>query len=357
MNNKIRVCLIVSGFVGKKHAAAYRNQYNAKLQVVCDTNEDSAKTLAEEYGFERVETDWHKAVSAEDVDLVCVCVPNNAHFEIVSEAIKYGKHVSCEKPLGLNSSESEKLVKMAKEKGIIATCCYNIIRVPAITYAQKIIKSGDLGKVVCFKGSYDNDRLANPNAPFEWRMLKKNATGGSLCDLAINILAVSQFLVGDIISVCGMTDIVHPKRKDGKGNLIEVENDDIAQFICSYKNGAMGYISSNRVAPGSKQDMRFEIQFTEGTIRFSLERMNEIQIYRFNENGFSTVISDEKEWFCTGYEELKTIDAHEFLNNIKNQISPDSDFSFATKIDYVIESVLESTDKKTWINVKSSFIE
>lgn len=353
MDNKVKVCLIGSGFVGKKHAAAYRNQSDAKLQVVCDTNEDSAKLVAEEYGFERVETNWYKAVAAEDVDLVCVCVPNNLHFEMVSEAIKHRKHISCEKPLGLNSSESEKLVLLAKEKGIVADCCYNIIRIPAITYAKKIISSGDLGKIVCFRGKYDNDRLVDPNITFEWRMLKKNAIGGSLCDLAINILAVSQFLVGDIVSVCGMTDVIHLKRKDSNGNLVEVENDDIAQFICSYQNGAMGYISSNRVAPGSKQDMQFEIQFTKGAIRFSMERMNEIQIYKFGENGFSTVISDKQGWFCIGYEELKTLDAQVMLNNIKNKTCPETDFRFATKIDYVIESVLESAIKRTWINVKT----
>lgn len=132
MKEKIRLCLIGSGFVGKKHATAYMQQHGVKLQVVCDTNEVSARKLAEEYEFERVETNWHKAVSAEDVDLVCVCVPNNAHFEIVSEAIKHNKNISCEKPLGMNRSESEKLAKLAKKKEIIGACCYNIVRLPQL---------------------------------------------------------------------------------------------------------------------------------------------------------------------------------------------------------------------------------
>lgn len=354
MSDKIRVCLIGSGFAGKKHAAAYMNHREAKLQVVCDTNEDSARMLAEEYGFERVETDWHRAVGAEDVDLVCICVPNNVHFEIAAEAIRHGKHISCEKPLGLNGSESEKLTQLAKEKGVIAACCYNIIRIPAIAYAKKLIQSGELGKLVCFRGSYDNDRLVDTDVPFEWRMLKKNAKGGSLCDLAINILAVSQYLAGDIESVCGMTDVVHAKRKDSHGELMEVENDDVAQFICLYKNGAMGYISSNRVAPGSKQDMRVEAQFAKGAIRFSMERMNEIQIYRSGEKGFTTVISDENGWFCVGYEELKALDACALLESIKSKTCPDADFCFAMKVDDVIDSVLESVDKRKWIDVKSS---
>lgn len=352
MKDKIKVCLIGAGFVGDKHAAAYKQQNNAKLQVICDKNESFAKEIAKKYGFERIETDWNKAVQAEDVDLVCVCVPNNAHFEIVSEAINCGKNIACEKPLGVNGMESQKLLHLAKEKKIVATCCYNIIHIPAIRYAKKILESGKLGRIVCFRGSYDNDRLSNEDAPFEWRMLKKNSKGGSLCDLAINILAISQFLIGDIASVCGMTEIIHPKRKDRNENLVEVENDDIAQFICSYRNGAMGYISSNRVAPGSKQDMKFEIQCTKGAIRFALERMNEIQIYQLGKDGFSTVISDETGWFCTGYEELKSLDAQILINNIKNKTYPKIDFSFATKIDLIIESVLESVENKKWINVK-----
>lgn len=352
MEDKIKVCLIGAGFVGRKHAAAYAQQNNAKLQVICDKDESSAKILAKEYGFERIETNWHKAVQTEDVDLVCICVPNNVHFEIASEAINHGKNIACEKPLGLNGAESEKLIYLAKEKGIIATCCYNIIRIPAIGYAQKIIKSGKLGKIVCFRGSYDNDRLADSDASFEWRMLKKNSEGGSLCDLAINILAISQFLVGDIVSVCGMTDIIYTKRKDFKGDFIEVENDDVAQFICSYKNGAMGYISSNRVAPGSKQDMKFEIQLTKGAVRFSLERMNEIQIYQLGQDGFLNIISDQNGWFCVGYEELKSLDAQMLLTNIRNKTYPEIDFGFATKIDYTIESVIESAKKKKWIDVK-----
>ena len=356
MRNKIRVSLIGAGFIGEKHAMAYKSQNDVKLKVICDRNESLAKILSNKYSFERVETDWHKAVSAKDIDLVCVCVPNNIHYEIVSEAIRCGKHISCEKPLGLNSDESEKLLLLGKEKEIIANCCYNIIRIPAIVHAKKIIDSGELGKFVCFRGSYDNDRLANPDAPFEWRMLKKNANGGSLCDLAINILAISQFLVGDISSVCGMTNIIHKKRKDFNSNIIEVENDDIAQFICEYKNGAMGYISSNRIAQGSKQDMKFEIHLTKGSIKFSLERMNEIMIYKVGDNGYSIVISDENGWFCKGYDELKIIDTQILLNNIKNGVQSDTDFCFATKIDCVIASILESANKKKWINVKSEFI-
>lgn len=275
----MKIGIIGLGFVGQLHLKVLE-YLKLGIKIECYVYDISPNIVKE---FEK--NNNCKAVNTfeellNNVDAVIVATPTFTHYNLVMESLKRGKHVSCEKPLGLDSDESEKLLWLEKEKGIIANCCYNIIRIPAIVYAKKIIDSEKLGEIVSFRGSYDNDRLVNPKSPFEWRMIKKYSNGGSLCDLGINILAVSQFLVGDITSVCGMTNVIHKKRKDLKGNIMEVENDDIAQFIFEYKNGAMGYISSNRVAPGSKQDMKFKIHLTKGAIRFSLERMNEIMIYK-----------------------------------------------------------------------------
>lgn len=347
-----RIAIIGAGIVGRKHAAAYASLPNMKLQIVCDSNKNFAIQLTNRFRFERIETDWHKAVNASDVDIVCICVPNHLHFAIASEAIRAGKHIMCEKPLGMNCKESEELARLAADNKILASCCYNLIHIPAIQYVKRMITSGELGDLVCFRGSYDNDRLSDPNAMFEWRMCKKNAQGGSLCDLALNILSISQFLFGDILSVSGVTDIVYLKRKDFNGYIKNVENDDVSQFIYTYKNGGMGYISSNRVAVGSKQDMKFEAQLTKGTIRFSLERMNEIHIFKLGERGFTNVIADDKGWFNVGYEELKTLDAKSFLINLYKNSQPKTDFIFASKIDKTIESVIESAKKKQWVTIR-----
>ncbi len=353
MNKYIRVCIIGAGFVGKKHAKAYIEQPNVRLQVICDKDKSSAQKMLNQFHFERIETDWHKAVRSIDVDLVCICVPNYMHYEIAYESIKAGKNVVCEKPLGMNGEESELLTKCAKKENVITSCCYNLIRIPALEYAYKKIQNGDLGKVISFRGCYSNDRLSNPEEPFEWRMKKEYSNGGSLCDLAINVLAISQFLIGDIESVCGMKEIIYKKRlnKDGEDSI--VENDDVAQFMCNYKNGAMGFIFSNRVAPGSKQDMKISIQLTKGAINFSLERINEIQIFQKGNSGFEKIISDDlSDWYCIGYEDLRAMDTKKLLNCIKNKESPINDFEFATKIDYVIENVIKSSENNKWINIR-----
>ncbi|MBR4411736.1 MAG: Gfo/Idh/MocA family oxidoreductase [Firmicutes bacterium] len=351
-DENLRICIIGAGFVGMKHAAAYGASKRAKLQVACDSNFDAASRMAESCGFERIECNWEKAVTAEDVDIVCICVPNHMHFKIAYAALQAGKAVVSEKPLGMNSKESEELAALAEARMAKTSCCYNLVYVPAIQYVKRLIDRGELGELVCFRGCYDNDRLADPNGLFEWRMEKKHAEGGSICDLGLNIIAVSQYLFGDIVSVAAITDIIHGKRADRNGTLYDVENDDIAQFIYTYRNGGMGYISCNRVAPGSKQDMKFEIQFTKGAVRFCLERMNEIQVFRIGQSGYEIVKSDDSGWFNVGYEELKTIDAEHFLSCVSENGTVAVDFDFAAKVDKTIEAVLEAAERSAWVTIK-----
>lgn len=372
MSKTIRVGLIGAGFIGRSHATAYVNQcqfgsdVKVELKVVADPVEAAAKALAESHGFERVTTDWHEVVTADDVDLVCICTPNSQHCEIAMEAARNGKDINCEKPLGMDGDEAEAAAKVIKECGVTATCGFNTMKIPVIAYAKQVIDSGELGELVSFRGSYDTDGLADPNAPHAWRMLAKNSLLGSMGDLAAHVLSISQYLLGDITSVSGMTTIVYDKRKDAKGNVQPVENDDVAQFLCRYANGGIGYISSSRVAPGRKQAEVFEAQFTKGIITFSLERMNEINIYRHadkpTDQGFKNIISAPghgeygRFWsgpgIGIGYEDLKTIEEHDVLDNIANGTKPVVDFVFAAKINRVMDAVLESSKTGAWVDVK-----
>ena len=372
MSKTIRVGLIGAGFIGRSHATAYVNQcqfgsdVKVELKVVADPVEAAAKALAESHGFERVTTDWHEVVTADDVDLVCICTPNSQHCEIAMEAARNGKDINCEKPLGMDGDEAEAAAKVIKECGVTATCGFNTMKIPVIAYAKQVIDTGELGELVSFRGSYDTDGLADPNAPHAWRMLAKNSLLGSMGDLAAHVLSISQYLLGDITSVSGMTTIVYDKRKDAKGNVQPVENDDVAQFLCRYANGGIGYISSSRVAPGRKQAEVFEAQFTKGIITFSLERMNEINIYRHadkpTDQGFKNIISAPghgeygRFWsgpgIGIGYEDLKTIEEHDVLDNIANGTKPVVDFVFAAKINRVMDAVLESSKTGAWVDVK-----
>lgn len=351
MNKDYGLCLIGAGFIGKKYAEVFSGKSSVRLEVMCDINYKNAEDIASRFGFAGIETDWRKAIDNSNVDIVCVCVPNNMHYDIIVSALELNKHVLCEKPLTQSAWQSYQLAQLKSEKQVIAACNYNLIFLPAVKYAKKIIETGQLGQLISFRGYYDNERLSSPDVPFEWRLAKKNSIGGSICDLGINILSISHFLFGKIHSVIGALNIVYSQRKDINGRIRDVENEDLCHFLIKYKNGAIGSINCNRIAAGSKQDMGFIAHFQKGTIRFSMEHMNELHICTSDSTGFTIVNSDDGQWFCIGYEELKTKAVEAFLSNITNRTEPEADLSFAAEIDRVVEAVIQSSTIGQWVEI------
>jgi len=100
MAKELRFGLIGCGFMGRTHSNAYRRlnnffpvEHRAVLKAVCDSNAEKAKAYADVWGYERFETDWTKQVGAADIDVIDICVPNNAHRDIAIAAAKNGKIV------------------------------------------------------------------------------------------------------------------------------------------------------------------------------------------------------------------------------------------------------------------------
>ena len=111
MTKPLRIGMIGYGFMGRAHSNAYRKvnnffdlEYRPVLKAACGRTEDRAKAFAETWGYESVETDWHKLVDRDDIDAVDICLPNNLHREIAVAAARNGKIVLCEIPLNAQSA-------------------------------------------------------------------------------------------------------------------------------------------------------------------------------------------------------------------------------------------------------------
>ncbi len=372
---KIRIGLIGAGFMGRTHANAYHSIHLIfgddvvpELVAVADVNEDNARALAEKYGFSRWTTDWKQIVADPDIDMVDITTPNASHCPIAIEAARHGKHVYCEKPLAMTAQESREATAVVEEAGIVTSVGFNYVRNPIQQYVRELIASGELGEIVNFRGMYDQDYYNEPDQKHEWRMFKAASASGALGDLASHTLSLSQYLIGDIAEVCGMTKIIVPERPDPKDSskMLPVGNDDVVQFLFQYANGACGAIFSNRLAAGRKMSLGYEIQLTNGCIVYNQERQNEVQIYRHDddkrERGFKTVLiapgHGEYDKFyggagiCLGYADQKTIEAYHTLNCVAEGKPCEIDFRFGTKVMQVIDAVLESAESRRWVKVQ-----
>jgi myo-inositol 2-dehydrogenase/D-chiro-inositol 1-dehydrogenase len=115
---KLNVAMIGYGFMGRTHSNAFArvNQffalaYEPVLKVACGRDAEKVQAFADQWGYQAIETDWRKAVDRRDVDLVDIAGPNDTHADIAIAAARAGKMVLCEKPLGRNGAESERMVE------------------------------------------------------------------------------------------------------------------------------------------------------------------------------------------------------------------------------------------------------
>jgi predicted dehydrogenase len=381
---QVRIGLIGSGFMGKSHAVAFRNvplvfasSAEPVLELLADLDEETARKAAGALGFRRSTGDWRALVEDPEVDVVDITTPNYLHKEMALAAIGAGKHVYCEKPLALTAADARVMTEAAESAGVKTLVGFNYLKNPATGLVKRIVGEGALGAIVHFRGTFDQDALADPMQPFSWRFRRDLAGSGALGDLASHTINMAQYLIGEIEEVCAQTQTRIARRpviESGTGyqakaaagaEMREVENEDQVQALLRFANGAAGTIESSRIASGRKLGLTYEVTGTKGAISFTQERMNEVKLYRADdpaaERGFRTILigPDHPPYgdfhpiagIGLGYNDQKIIEAYELIEGIAADRPLYPDFRAGLETCRVIDAVLRSADQRRWIAI------
>ena len=179
----IGVGVIGTGFMGKAHCFAYRavagifpGSLRPVLQSVADINGKAAEQAAKQYGFLRWRTDWRALVEDPDIEIVSITTPNVLHREMALAAVAAGKHVHCEKPIAPNADAAKDMMDAAEAAGVVTQVGYNYIKNPILKLARSMVATGELGEITGFRGIHAEDYMADPEAPYNWRL---DASGGA----------------------------------------------------------------------------------------------------------------------------------------------------------------------------------
>lgn len=384
--NEVRIGLIGAGWMGKAHAVAYQNvpmvfgpePAAPTLEMVADINPAWAEAAARDLGFARWTADWREVIADPKVDAIDITAPNHVHREIALAALAAGKPVYCEKPLANTAAETREMAAAAAAAGVSTLVGFNYLKNPAHPYARELIRSGELGAITLFRGTFDQDLQSDPGFPFTWRHERAIAGSGALGDMGSHTLAFAQYLLGDVTEVCGLCETFireRPLAASGTGQSAragagaarrQVENDDVAQFLLRFENGAIGTIGTSRIGTGRKMGLTYEIQGIEGALFFTQERMNELQLYRHTdpaaERGYKTVyIGPEHPGYAAfhpipgvglGYNDQKILEARELLCAIAEGRPAEPDFAFGHKITQTIDAVLKSIAERRWVRLE-----
>ncbi|MBI5760467.1 MAG: Gfo/Idh/MocA family oxidoreductase, partial [Planctomycetales bacterium] len=119
MPSKIRIAIIGAGAVADyHHVPGIRIDPRAELVAACDPNETLLAQRQKDWGPIRVTTKFEEIAADPDIDAVIICTPNFTHLPITLACLNAGKHVMCEKPLGLNFAEAHEMYRTARDRGL-----------------------------------------------------------------------------------------------------------------------------------------------------------------------------------------------------------------------------------------------
>ncbi|NQT81089.1 MAG: Gfo/Idh/MocA family oxidoreductase [Candidatus Aminicenantes bacterium] len=198
--NSYSVAIIGAGLIGKKRAAALNSTKSCRLLVTIDVDKSASESVAKEFGGE-TESDWLKVVNRKEIDIVTVATINKFLAPICISSLRNGKHVLCEKPLGRNTRESEKIIEAATNSKVILKTGFNHRHHPAIFKAKKLVESGAIGNIYYIRCVYGHG--GRPGYEKEWRSSKDLCGGGELLDQGVHVVDLFRWFLGELEEVYG----------------------------------------------------------------------------------------------------------------------------------------------------------
>ncbi len=373
-------------FMGKAHSNALARlpmffDCGAKIgmKALCGRDEQWVAQAADKLGWEGYETAWESLVTRSDIDAIDITAPSNMHKVIAIAAAENGKHVFSEKPLALNLADAREMLEAVQKAGVKHQIGFNYRFAPAIQLAKQIINDGKLGTIRHVRASYLQDFITDPEFPLVWRLQKDICGSGSLGDLGAHFIDLARFLVGDFKSVMGMQKTFIKSRPlvermegltanaQADAPRGEVDVDDGTVFIAEFANGALGVFEATRFSAGHKNDLFIEVSGDRGSVKFTFERMNELQYYSADDEdglqGFRLIQASEgghpymSHWWpvghVIGYEHTFVHEMYEFVQSIVNDTPTCPSFADGVECSRIIEAVELSAQRRAMVDIDS----
>jgi len=388
----VGIGVIGMGWMGEAHSRAYR-QVQQRFQgidvtprlVVCSDNVESrARDAQYRLGFEQFTTNWRAVIDNPNVDVVNCAAPNSLHLKIVQAAAAAGKQIFCEKPVGRFPQETAQCEQAARQAGVLSFVGYNYRWAPMVQYAKELVKEGRLGRLTYYRSRFFADYASNPFGVLSWRFQKEEGLG-ILSDLGSHAIDLAHFIVGPISKVIGLQETFirqRPLAKSGEGThfstggpndpMGDVTNEDFVGTMVTFENGVQGHIEMCRAINGPKCEYVFELYGTHGAIKWDFETMNELHVQFRNdetpaEDGYTRILSGPAHPFHTyfnpgpgislGYDDLKTIEAYNFLKSVAHGQQGAPGFGEALAVANVQTAIQRSWKTERWEPVESIRIE
>lgn len=253
MAEKVRWGVIGSGGIARRRTIpeGIAPSSNGELAAVYDVNERANREVADQYGaYAASELD---DLLESGIDAVYVASPAHLHRTHVMRSAGAGKHVLCEKPLGLSVEEAERMILICGDAGVILGTALMMRYHAQHREAARMIEDGAIGRPV-----YARTQLScwYPPIADAWRQDPARGGGGSLIDLGGHCIDLLEMFFGPVVQLCCFT-----------GNVVHsYASEDGAAAILRFESGAMGSVDAFFCVPDSSSKNRLELYGSKGSI-------------------------------------------------------------------------------------------
>lgn len=385
---QLRAGIIGTGFISPVHIEALK-RVGVQVTAICGSTRgvrEQAKkwSIPEVYG----DYDFRGLVNSPNVDVVHVTSPNKVHVEQSLAALAAGKHVVCEKPLGLRTVETAKVVKaLARKNGRVFAVNYICRFFPAVLQMRAMVQRGDLGRIMHVHGRFFQDWLLK-DTDYNWRVLASE--GGKLRavgDIGTHWMDAASFILGaKIESVFAHIETFYKTRvrpasevhtfsgaRSDANVRYRVNTEDFGSVLMRFGKAAHPYVNGvhanaliSQVAAGYKCSLSLGVFGTEGSAYWDFQHPEEILVGRRDEPnqvlqrataGFDKDIagfSDYPGGHPEGFSDAHKMQYRAVYQHIASDRKAPALFATAADGHYEVklcEAVLQSSTRKRWVKV------
>lgn len=339
----VRVAMLGTGFI-----AEFRAQVYARLQgveVVAVLGRDATKTtgFASRVGIGHAGTSWEQLLSGPDFDAVDLCVPNNRHREYALLAAAAGKHILCEKPLGMNETEALDMFAAVERAGVIHAYGENMLHAPDFREILEIVAAGTIGKPLWVRG---REAHFGPHSPWFWK--KDQSGGGAMIDMGCHLIAVFNHLLGEQPTsvLCHAPTLHH-----------DTDCEDIALALLKYPSGTLGQCEASWLQRGGMQ-VTLEVSGTEGMVTYDRSGLSQpIKVFARNQvqRYFSEKVEHDRGWLFPTVDEYWRYGYYDqirdFVECIQTGRKPKLGFAEGVAVNRIMDAAYASGRSGTWQSI------
>lgn len=264
----IRFAVVGYGHIGKRHAEMIARQQGAILVAICDVRPiDISNTI---YSGAKVFTDLDTMLAQlPDIDVVNICTPNGLHTTMSTTALNAGKHVVCEKPMGLSKAACESVLYAALRHHRHVFGVMQNRYSPPSAWLKEVVEQKLLGDIHIVQVNCYWNRDERYYKPGSWKG-SADLDGGTLFTQFSHFIDIMYWLFGDISDITGrFADFNH------KG-ITAFEDSGLISF--RFLEGGMGTLNYSTAVWDRNLESSLTVIGSKGSVKIGGQYMDQVEV-------------------------------------------------------------------------------